>query len=93
MIAISSAEAGCADPAPLQIQCTKSAKCVRAFHATCAIKEDSGVLLDALIDGKSVLEAPKEGEEVNFGDGHLQLDVTCRQHNVVSVPALRTPEM
>lgn len=77
----------CADKHGTKIQCTKSAKCVRAFHATCAIKEDSGVLLDALIDGKSVLEAPKEGEEVNFGDGHLQLDVTCRQHNVAWIQA------
>jgi hypothetical protein len=65
---------------PLQIQCTKSAKCVRAFHATCAIKEDSGVVLDALIGGRSVLEPPKPGE-APVADGHLQLVVTCRQHN------------
>lgn len=53
---------------------------MRAFHATCAIKEDSGVVLDALIGGRSVLEPPKPGE-APVADGHLQLVVTCRQHN------------
>lgn len=70
-----------------QIQCTKSAKCVRAFHATCALKDGSGVVLDALVNGRSVLEPMLPGD-APLGEGTLQLAVTCRQHNPVWQRAL-----
>ena len=38
------------------------------------------MLLDALVNGRSVLEPLKPGEPP-LGDGTLQLAVTCRQHN------------
>lgn len=71
-------------PVLTQIQCTKTAKCVRAFHTTCAIKEDSGIILDALIGGRSVLNpqsSQQQGQTDATDDGHLQLVVACRQHN------------
>lgn len=71
----------------IQIQCTKTAKCVRAFHTTCAIKEDSGVVLDALVSGRSVIDPNQDQQQQQLAvidDGHLQLVVACRQHNPVS---------
>ena len=41
------------------------------------------MLLDALVNGKSVLEPGQDDEEPTVGDGHLQLVVTCRYHNPV----------
>lgn len=43
-----SSRADSRSPLPLAVQCTKG-KCIKAFHVTCALREGSGIHLDATI--------------------------------------------
>jgi hypothetical protein len=87
----------CSERHGTKIQCTKSEKCVRAFHVTCAIREGSGVVLDAEIDkskanqtAKDTVMLPPEQPPDAAGrtdppepEGEMKLVVLCRQHNPV----------
>ncbi|GAA5863810.1 hypothetical protein JCM8547_006072 [Rhodosporidiobolus lusitaniae] len=58
----------CTEPHGTKIQCTKG-KCTKAFHVTCALADDSGVLMDA-----TVPDQEHDGEVVSILDAAIALD-------------------
>lgn len=54
----------CSEKHGTKVQCTKSAKCVKAYHVTCTLKEGSGVFIDAVIgeapNTVSLIESARE---------------------------------
>lgn len=76
-----------------KVQCTKSAKCVRACHVTCGMHRDSGFLVDAQLGSGgqifSLLDPNSDGQVPPGIDPNsaVNLVVLCRQHNPAWVAA------
>ncbi|GAA6019759.1 hypothetical protein JCM10207_009254 [Rhodosporidiobolus poonsookiae] len=83
----------CSEPHGTKIQCTKG-KCTKAYHVSCAAKEDTGIFLDATVPSEegaggevSVLDeaagggAEQKADAAALSSELLHLTVLCRTHN------------
>ncbi|GAA6035462.1 hypothetical protein JCM8097_000266 [Rhodosporidiobolus ruineniae] len=80
----------CVEPHGTKIQCTKG-KCTKAFHVTCALKDDSGIYMDAAVPSGdvesgemvSILDAAVDAEPSKGipNNDLISLTVLCRTHN------------
>ncbi|KAM0747231.1 hypothetical protein T439DRAFT_328987 [Meredithblackwellia eburnea MCA 4105] len=85
----------CAEKHGTKVQCTKG-KCPKAFHVTCALREDTGVFLDATVaeDGAqvSILEqAKKEIDAEKSGSPKLASKVVIPHRSVPDSAPAPTP--